>query len=207
MDDSLRREKHRAGNGDAPTSSAPVHAEQQSLRDLLLLIAHGDRAAFEEFYDQTSARVYGLTVRILRDRALCQDVTQEVFLQVWQQAPHFNPTAGTPLAWLMTIAHRRAVDGVRSQQRSVDREQRFSNRNQTVEHDEVLDTVTSRDEAQSVQNCLGTLTDTQQESVKLAYYSGLTYRQVAERLGAALPTVKSRIRDGLIRLRECLGGS
>ena len=176
-----------------------------TLTDLLLRIARQDQAAFALFYQQTSKRVYGLARRVLIDPELSEDATQEVYLQVWNTADRFDPAMGSPMAWLMTLAHRRAVDRVRSEQSATDREARYGAATQTIDHDDVVDTVTQRLEAESVVRCLGTLTETQQESVKLAYYGGLTYREVAEKLGVAVPTIKSRIRDGLIRLKTCLG--
>ena len=165
------------------------------------------RLRFAEFYQLTSRRVFGMARRVLIDPELSEDTTQEVFLQVWQNAAKFNPDAGSPLSWLMTISHRRAVDKVRSSQSSTDREARYGASSQDIDHDSVSDEVGSRLEAEAVVRCLETLTDTQQESVRLAYYGGLTYREVAERLNAAVPTIKSRIRDGLIRLKTCLGVS
>ncbi|MBG6223743.1 RNA polymerase sigma-70 factor (ECF subfamily) [Arthrobacter sp. CAN_A2] len=176
-----------------------------TLTELLSRIARQDRTAFALFYEQTSKRVYGLARRVLIDPELSEDATQEVYLQVWNTADRFNPALGSPMAWLMTLAHRRAVDKVRSEQSATDREARYGAATQTVDHDDVVDTVTQRLEAESVVRCLDTLTQTQQESVKLAYYGGLTYREVAEKLGVAVPTIKSRIRDGLLRLKTCLG--
>lgn len=172
---------------------------------LLARIAAQDQSAFAEFYAQTSRRVYGLARRVLIDPELSEDTTQEVFLQVWNTADRFNEDAGSPMAWLMTLAHRRAVDRVRSEQSSTNREARYGAAMQVKDHDDVVDTVTQRLEAEAVVQCLETLTDTQRESVRLAYYGGLTYREVAERLDVAVPTIKSRIRDGLIRLKTCLG--
>lgn len=176
-----------------------------TLTELLLRIAQQDRAAFATFYEQTSRRVYGLARRVLIDPELSEDTTQEVYLQVWNTADRFNPAAGSPMAWLMTLAHRRAVDRVRSEQSSTEREARYGAAMQVMDHDDVVDTVTQRLEAETVVRCLETLTETQQESVRLAYYGGLTYREVAEKLGVAVPTIKSRIRDGLLRLKTCLG--
>ncbi|MCZ2404603.1 ECF RNA polymerase sigma factor SigK [Paenarthrobacter sp. Z7-10] len=171
---------------------------------LIKLTAEGDQSAFARLYHLTAKRVYGMARRVLIDAELAEDTTQEVSLQVWQSAAKFDPAAGSPLAWLMTIAHRRAVDKVRSTQSSTNREARYGATSQVIEHDDVVDTVTGQMEAESVVQCLDTLTQTQQESVKLAYYGGLTYREVAEKLGAAVPTIKSRIRDGLLRLKNCL---
>lgn len=195
-----------APNREAAPPSSPADVNHR-LGVLLEQIAGGSQTAFAEFYELTSRRVFGMARRVLIDPELSEDTTQEVFLQVWQNAAKFDSAAGSPLAWLMTISHRRAVDKVRSTQSASDREARYGASSQDIDHDSVSDEVGSRLEAEAVVRCLETLTDTQQESVKLAYYGGLTYREVAEKLNAAVPTIKSRIRDGLIRLKNCLGVS
>ena len=187
-----------------PTSAATGLELNAQLAGLLGQIADGDREAFAEFYRLTSRRVFGMARRVLVDLELSEDATQEVFLQVWQNAGNFNAATGSPLAWLMTIAHRRAVDKVRSAQAATDREARYGADSQEIDHDSVSDEVDGLLEAEAVVRCLKTLTETQQESVRLAYYGGLSYREVAERLNSTLPTIKSRIRDGLIRLKTCL---
>ena len=180
-------------------------AEAAALAELLTRSAGGDQSAFADLYDQTSSRVYGMVLRVLRDPGFAEETTQEVYLQVWKTAPTFDPTKGSALSWLMTLAHRRAVDRVRSEQSNSDREVVYETRNHVDEFDQVTEEVWRRFEQQAVLDCLDSLTDTQRESVALAYYGGHTYREVASRLGAAVPTVKSRIRDGLTRLRGCLG--
>nr|WP_296770105.1 sigma-70 family RNA polymerase sigma factor [Rhodococcus sp. (in: high G+C Gram-positive bacteria)] len=179
--------------------------EAERLRRLMAAVAVGDQRAFAELYDATSARVYGMVLRVLRDPGYSEETTQEVFLQIWRSAPNYDPNQGSPLAWIMTLAHRRAVDRVRSEQSGTDREAAYGAISHSPEHDEVLEAVTQRLESDAVIACLDTLTDTQRESVRMAYYSGWTYREVAERLGVAVPTIKSRIRDGLIKLKTCLG--
>ena len=196
-----------APNFDATAPPGTAVDLNQQLAQLLARIAQGDQASFAEFYRLTSRRVFGMARRVLIDPELSEDTVQEVFLQVWQNAARFDPASGSPLAWLMTISHRRAVDRVRSSQSATDREARYGATSQDIDHDSVSDEVDSRLEAEAVVRCLGTLTETQQESVRLAYYGGLTYREVAEKLNAAIPTIKSRIRDGLIRLKTCLGVS
>ncbi|WP_185091077.1 ECF RNA polymerase sigma factor SigK [Gordonia oryzae] len=179
--------------------------EDTTLPDLLARIADGDSAAFAEFYDRTGDRVYGMILRVLRDPGYSEETAQEVFLQVWRSADKFDPAAGSALSWLITLAHRRAVDRVRSEVAGDRRETTYSQATATVSFDQVADAVEVREARERVINCLGSLTDIQRESVSLAYYRGLTYREVAEELSVALPTIKSRIRDGLARLRECLG--
>jgi RNA polymerase sigma-70 factor, ECF subfamily len=169
-------------------------------------IADGDRDAFAEFYDLTSARVFGLASRIVRNPTMAEDVTQEVYLQVWTSAARqYDATRASPIGWLMTLAHRRSVDRVRAEQSATDRNQVYGVANLGREHDVVAEEVGQRLETQEVTDCLDTLTSTQREAIALAYYGGHTYREVAERLDAGLPAVKSRIRDGLIRLKNCLG--
>ena len=175
------------------------------LTGLLEQVAAGDQQAFAEFYQLTSRRVFGMARRVLIDPDLSEDATQEVYIQVWQGAAKFDRAAGTPLAWLMTIAHRRAIDRVRTVQAATDREAKYGAASQDLDRDLVAEEADTNLEAEAVSRCLGTLTDTQRESVRLAYYGGLTYREVAEHLGAAVPTIKSRIRDGLLRLKTCLG--
>ncbi|WP_354182585.1 sigma-70 family RNA polymerase sigma factor [Arthrobacter sp. UYP6] len=193
------------GAADAAKNHGQQPGPQASLETLLAGIAAGSQDDFAAFYALTSRRVYGLARRVLIDAELSEDTTQEVYLQVWTNASRFDPSVGSPMAWLLTLAHRRAVDRVRSEQSSANREARFGAAMQEPDYDNVVDTVTQRLDAEAVVQCLDSLTDTQRESVRLAYYGGLTYREVAQRLSAAVPTIKSRIRDGLIRLKKCLG--
>ncbi|YCI96932.1 ECF RNA polymerase sigma factor SigK [Arthrobacter sp. R3-55] len=195
-------------NNPGPTvfeATGPATDLNSQLAGLLELVAAGNQQAFAEFYQLTSRRVFGMAKRVLIDPDLSEDATQEVFIQVWQGAAKFDRSAGTPLAWLMTIAHRRAIDRVRAVQAATDREARYGAASQDPDRDLVAEEADTNLEAEAVSRCLGTLTDTQRESVRLAYYGGLTYREVAEHLGAAVPTIKSRIRDGLLRLKTCLG--
>nr|WP_309073057.1 ECF RNA polymerase sigma factor SigK [Paenarthrobacter sp.] len=194
-------------NPGPPVSEATGSATDlnSQLTGLLELVAAGDQQAFAEFYSLTSRRVFGMARRVLIDPDLSEDATQEVYIQVWQGAAKFDRAAGSPLAWLMTIAHRRAIDRVRAVQAATDREARYGAASQDPDRDLVAEEADTNLEAEAVSRCLGTLTDTQRESVRLAYYGGLTYREVAEHLGAAVPTIKSRIRDGLLRLKTCLG--
>ncbi len=175
------------------------------LDQLLRQVARQDVDAFATFYDQTRARVFGLVTRVLRDPGYSEETTQDIYLQVWRTADAYNPAAGSPLAWLMTLAHRRAVDRVRSEQAASQRESRYGAANVEPPSDQVADSVIGSDERRQVADCLGSLTDTQREAIQLAYYDGLTYVQVSERLSANLATIKSRMRDAIRGLRRCLG--
>jgi RNA polymerase sigma-70 factor, ECF subfamily len=170
---------------------------------LLGQVARGDHAAFGAVYDQVAGQVFGLVRAVLRDPAQAEEVCQEVLLDVWRNAVHFDPSRGTAQAWLMTLAHRRAVDRVRAQQAATAREQRVARPD--ISYDSVAETVEARLDAERVRRCLGALTDLQRESITLAYYQGRTYREVAALLSVPVGTVKTRMRDGLIRLRDCLG--
>jgi len=169
----------------------------------LRLVARGDADAFDAVYDQVAASVFGVVQRVVRDPAQSEEVTQEVLLEVWRNAASFDPERGTAIAWVTTLAHRRAVDRVRSVQKESERERRTAAAD--VPYDEVTEAVESSLEHERVRRCLGSLTALQRESVTLAYYGGYTYGQVASLLGVPSGTIKTRMRDALIRLRDCLG--
>ncbi|WP_372494264.1 ECF RNA polymerase sigma factor SigK [Actinoallomurus purpureus] len=180
--------------------------ERTSELDRLLgRVAAGDTAAFERMYDEVAGAVYGLILRVVRDAAHAEEVAQEVLIEVWRSAPRYDPSRGGAMAWIMTMAHRRAVDRVRSEQAASDRADRAGRREITPAHDEVAENVEKRLEHERVRRCLDTLTPLQRESITLAYYEGYSYREVADMVATPLGTVKTRMRDGLIRLRNCLG--
>ncbi len=183
-------------------SGLPCGADAAELMDA---VAGGDKAAFGSLYDVVAPRVYGLIVRVLRDRALAQDVAQEAIVEVWRNAGRFDPVRGSVTGWVLTIAHRRAIDRIRAEQGGANRLMKVGVASVAIAYDEVVDEVTDRLRYQQVRDCLGCLTDLQRQAVTLAYYDGHTYREVADLLKVALPTVKTRMRDGLIRLRDCLG--
>ena len=173
------------------------------LATLLTQVARGDHAAFAEVYDRVAAPVFGTVRSVVRDPSLSEEVTQEVFVEVWRAASRFDAGKGSPMAWVATIAHRRAVDRVRSEQRAAERNRRAAS--SLIAYDDVAETVENNIDRERVRRCLGTLTDLQREAVTLAYYAGYTYREVARLLGVPPGTVNTRMRDGLIRLRDCLG--
>lgn len=205
----LPRGRDRGTDDRAPESTSAARAANTSaLARRLGAIAGGDRKAFTEFYDLTCARVFGLSSRIVRNAAIAEEVTQEVYLQVWTSAAReYDPTLSSPIGWLLTLTQRRSVDRVRSEQSASDRNHAYGASHLGREHDVVADEVGQRLDEQQVIDCLDTLTDTQREAIALAYYGGHTYREVAELLDSGLPAIKTRIRDGLIRLKNCLGVS
>lgn len=189
-------------------SDAPAReggSERDRLTTLLRSVGKGDDAAFATLYDETAARVHGLVLRVLRNPAQAEEVTQEVYLEVWRSASRFDPGRGSPFAWLMTMAHRRAVDRVRSSQSSSTRDEAWEARTREVQSDTTAETVAARLDAQRVRGALDELTDAQREAVSLAYLGGYTHREVASLLDLPLGTAKTRIRDGLIRLRDQMG--
>jgi RNA polymerase sigma-70 factor (ECF subfamily) len=171
---------------------------------LLRRVARGDRDAFATIYDLTKSRVFGLVVRVLRDPGYSEETTQEIYLEVWRTASEFDSAKGSALAWLMTMAHRRAIDRVRAEQAGSRRESRYGAANVEPAGDVVADSAIAGDERRRVAACLDALTDAQRQCIELAYYEGLTYNEVSQRLAANLSTIKSRIRDALRGLRNCL---
>ncbi|MEU7283272.1 sigma-70 family RNA polymerase sigma factor [Streptomyces sp. NPDC045431] len=168
-------------------------------------VADGDQEAFATLYDAVAGPVYGLVLKVLRDPAQSEEVAQEVMVEVWRTATRYRRDQGSVMTWVMTMAHRRAVDRVRSEQAATDRELRTARRESTPAYDQVSEEVTVRLESEQVRRCLRSLTDLQRQAVTLAYYQGYTYREVAASLSVPLGTVKTRLRDGLIRLRDCMG--
>jgi RNA polymerase sigma-70 factor, ECF subfamily len=171
---------------------------------LVSRVARADASAFEALYDELSSSVFGLARRVVRDPARAEDVTQEVFLEVWRKAARFDSTLGKAKTWVMTIAHRRAVDAVRRNESQKRQDEKTAP--EQISHDEPADSLIAAEEHGAVRECLETLTDLQLEAVRLAYFNGYTYSEVATLLDKPLPTIKTRMRDGLIRLRDCLEG-
>ncbi len=181
-------------------------SEQATLESLLGLTAEGDQTAFAALYDRVAPRIHGLVVRILRDGAQSEEVTQEVFLQIWTKASSFDVTRGSALSWLMTLAHRRAVDRVRSAQAQSARDEDYESRRDRPLLDPTGAEVEDRWTAQAVRTAVVDLGPPHQEALELAYFQGMTHREVSQALGVPLGTAKTRIRDGLRRLRESMGG-
>ena len=189
----------------ARSEQEPAERADADLDTLLTHVAKGDQAAFEALYDQLASSVYGLIRKVLRNPSQAEEVTQEVLLEVWRTASRFDPARGGAATWVLTIAHRRAIDRVRAEEAATAREQRSAQVPAAI--DEVAETVEASMDAERLRRCLAGLTERQRESITLAYYGGYSYAQVVALLDTALGTIKTRIRDGLTRLRACLGVS
>jgi RNA polymerase sigma-70 factor (ECF subfamily) len=174
-------------------------------RALLRRVARRDADAFAALYDNTRTRVYGLVIRVLRDPGYSEETTQEVYLEVWRAAGNYDSAKGSALSWLLTLAHRRAVDRVRAEESAGQRESRYGAATADPASDVVADSAIAADVRRRVAECLDGLTDAQRQCIEMAYYGGLTYTEVSRRLSANLSTVKSRMRDALRGLRNCLG--
>jgi len=173
--------------------------------DLLQRVAQGDQRAFSELYDLITPRMLGLVRHVLKDHAQSEEVVQEVLLEIWQTAPRFDPNKGKAVTWMLTMAHRRAIDRVRSAQSSRDRDTKIGIRDLGREYDSVAENVEIRIEHERVEKALTKLTELQRQAVELAYYGGYTHSEVSTMLSVPIGTVKTRLRDGMIRLREELG--
>ena len=182
-----------------------VHgAARPTVEDHLLAAARGDESAFAHVYDELGPAVFGLARRVVRDPARAEEITQDVFLSVWRFASRFDPAKGSARTWVMTLTHRRAVDVIRSEEAASRRDTKVATHE--TPFDSVSEHVATRLQGERVRGCLGSLTALQREAVNLAYYGGYTYPEVSTLLQVKLSTIKTRMRDGLIRLRDCLGG-
>ncbi len=182
-------------------------ADPATTNEYLLRVGHADREAFSRLYDEVAPMVYGIAVRVVRDPARAEEVSQKAFLQVWDTADRFDPGRGSAKAWIATIAHRRAVDVVRSEQASRRRAMEVGTRSIDPPFDVVAEAVENAEETERLRAALQGLTPLQRQAIDLAYFGGKTYREVAEELDKPLGTVKTRMRSALTALGDILGGA
>ncbi|WP_236683422.1 sigma-70 family RNA polymerase sigma factor [Demequina sediminicola] len=210
--DAMSAERHlRAVPASATSSAAGADAgvvrdahSPAALAMLLESTARGDEEAFQRLYDLVAAAVFGLALRIVRDREMAQDVAQEALVEVWRQSSRFDRTRGTARSWILTIAHRRAVDRVRSEQAHATRMLAHGATSEVDhgEQDDVVDQLHNEWQVARVRSGLTLLTGRQREAIELTYFKGYTHREVAHALNIPLGTAKARIRDALIKLRD-----
>jgi RNA polymerase sigma-70 factor (ECF subfamily) len=181
-------------------------AESATSEDLLVATASGDQHAFAALVQRIRPQALRVARGVVRDPSIAEEVAQEVLTEVWLKADRFDPAKGTVTGWVATLTRRRAVDRVRSEQAGRDRDDRVARSSHVREIDVVADEVELRLEHWQVRQALRELSDRQREAIELAYFAGHTYRDVARVLGIPEGTAKSRLRDGLLRLREGLDG-
>ncbi len=174
----------------------PSRSDGDQLAALMASVAAGDQSAFAQLYEQVAPAVVGLARRIVRNYPLADEVAQEALVQVWRQAERYDPRCGSVRAWVFTIAHRRAVDAVRREER------RRVNERTAEPPASGRDIADQLCDAAAVKSALAAVSPTQREAIVLAYLGGLRYREVAERLDVPLSTVKTRVRDGLRSLQR-----
>ena len=195
------------GGESSPAGLRPAgrEADAAHLVDLLTRSSRGHEEAFAELYDLTSSRIYGIVLRVLRSADHAAEVTQEVYVEVWRQSARYDTERGSVLSWMSTMAHRRAVDRVRSVTSEVVRDERYAATDADRGVDQVWEDVDQKLDVERVRKGMTSLTTIQREALSLAYFGGYTQSQVASMLKLPLGTVKTRIRDGLIGLRDALG--
>ena len=186
---------------------AGQQASAARLAELVALSAHGHEEAFAELYDRTATRIHGVALRVLRSADHAAEVTQEVFVEVWRQAARYSSEKGSVMAWMTTMAHRRAVDRVRSVSSEVARDERYAAATVDRPADYVWAGVEQRLDLERLRKGMASLTAIQREAIMLTYFGGYSQSQVAQLLNLPLGTVKTRIRDGLIGLRAALSST
>ncbi|WP_081682634.1 ECF RNA polymerase sigma factor SigK [Marmoricola sp. URHB0036] len=186
-------------------SAGPGADQAPDLAELLKLSGRGDEAAFARLYDATAARAFGLAVRVVRDPSQAEEVAQEAFLEIWRTASRFDQSKGSAVSWILTLVHRKAVDRVRSAEASTRRDTTYHQGNHKIEHDSTAEAAQASMEARRVRQAMSSLTEVQREALELAYFKGYTHTEVASMLDLPVGTAKTRIRDGLIRLRDTMG--
>lgn len=197
--------RHQSGMSepmDSASSIAHPGSNRGELARLLGRVAVNDQASLKSLYECTSAKLYGICLRLLRDEAEAQDVLQEVYLSVWRKASSFDASRASPITWLATIARNRAIDRLRVRQAPAeDLETASSIPDQRPSSLDVLETA---EDASRLRRCLEELESRARTAIRSAFFEGATYPQLAEREGVPLPTMKSWIRRGLMSLRGCL---
>lgn len=184
-----------------------VSNEKLSDDQLVSLVTQGDRDCLGVLYDRYGRAVFGFTLYLLKDPHRAEEVTQEVFLNVWLKADKFKPERGTFHAWLMTMAHHRAIDEIRRDSRRWERMEQAARENAPQQHS-LIDTTSEAaqraEEGEVIRSALSAIPEEQRRVIELSYYQGLTHSDISQRLGQPLGTVKTRMRLGMKKLRVAL---
>ena len=178
-----------------------------AIEELVTAVGAGAPAAFPRLHQLTERRVYAAVARVLVDPWQSEEVTQDVFLEIWQKATQFDQRQGTAMAWIITIARRRAIDRVRSAQAARERDVRDAERTPVLLHDPVWETVRARFDRDTVERALSRITPLQRAALTSTYLHGQTISQAARHLGASESAIKTRMSDGLSNLRRVTAAS
>ena len=188
-----------AGRG-APTDQDA----SERLEGMLSRCALGDQAAFAQLYEATAAKLYGVTLRILRREAWAEEALQEAYVKIWRHADSYNPGRGRPMTWMINVARNHALDLLRRADYRVAEDECTAEKDHRLSgSDPALQAETS-EEMQRVMACLGNLGEEQKTSILLSYHQGMTPTEVSRQLGKPVGTVKTWIRRGLMKVRDCL---
>lgn len=187
---------------DSAASVAQPDARRRELVRLLERAAADDRASLKSLYECTSAKLYGICLRLLGDEAEAQEVLQDVYLTVWRKGASFDPSRASPITWLATIARNRAIDRLRGRQ--IPTEDLGAAADIPDDAPSSFQLLETAEDASRLRRCLDELDARAQNAIRSAFFDGATYPELAERQGVPLPTMKSWIRRGLINLRGCL---
>lgn len=191
-----------SGGMKTTTSASRTMIERSELARVLEQIAAKDHASLKTLYERTSAKLYGICLRLLRDEAEAQDVLQEVYLSVWRRAASFDKGRASAITWLATIARNRSIDRLRSRQEPAEKLEAAAEI--PDESPSSFDILEVAEDNIRLRNCLDELEIRARQMIRAAFFDGASYPQLAEREGVPLPTMKSWIRRGLLRLRGCL---
>jgi RNA polymerase sigma-70 factor (ECF subfamily) len=181
-----------------------ARAARDSLSDALAAVARGSEGALQEVYSKTSAKLFGLCLRILGDKGEAEDALQEVYVSVWRRAGSFDRTRASPVTWLAALARNRAIDRLRASGRPRPSEPIEAAGGIADESPDALAALETGEEKARLLGCVEELEDRQAGSIRAAFFGGLSYPELAEREDVPLGTMKSWIRRGLLKLRECL---
>ena len=184
---------------------------EQELDDeiaLLRRVAQGDRRGFEELYDRFSRVLFSTAYRVLNNQEATEDVLQDVFVQIWEKAPLYDPSRGKPMTWAITLTRNKAIDRLRStvrRNRLGDELETEAQSQDQFDDRSSFDALATEDRGKLVREAIEKLSEDQREAIELAFFSSLTQLEISERLNVPLGTIKARIRRGMLRLRDLLG--